>query len=133
MAELPDDLLRHSSLRQANATERENTGEIDIEKLLAKERERREKEAKKMELLTQTQASQVEFLNGTVPTSAMDVANTALRIQDDDGEWMTLRAANEIVKEKQSKPVVSEEAKAGRRGISVKEYFDRVKKRRVGD
>lgn len=111
---LPDDLLRHSSLKQNNNAA--NSAEIDVEKLLAKERGRREKEAKKLESLASERDTKVEFLGGTVPTTATEVANTAIRIQDDDGEWMTLRAANEIVKEKQSKPVVPQEAKAARLG-----------------
>lgn len=59
------------------------------------------------------------------------MANATIRIKDDDGSWMTLRAPSEIMKEKKNKTVVSEKVKASRKGITVKEYFDRVKKRRV--
>jgi RNA polymerase-associated protein RTF1 len=135
---LPDDLVRNKGVNAGK--DMENGGvEIDIEKLLAKDRERRDKEAKKQleaSAVKGERDTKVEFVTGdgsAAPTSALEIANSAVRIQDDDGTWMTLRAANEIVKEKQSKPHVPQEAKAARRGISVKDYFDRVKKRRVGE
>ncbi len=107
----------------------EKKGEIDIERLMTKQRQRLEKQP----TLTTTLQQKVEFVGGVAPTSVTERANATVRIQEEDGSWMTLRAANDIVKEMKSKPQVSEQAKAKRTGITVKEYFDRVKKRRVGE
>ncbi|CCI50983.1 unnamed protein product, partial [Albugo candida] len=60
-----------------------------------------------------------------------EIANATIRIQDDDGTWMTLRPASEILRQMREKSVVSTELKASRKGLTVKEYFDRVKRQRV--
>ncbi|GLE07576.1 hypothetical protein PINS_up018177 [Pythium insidiosum] len=126
---LPDDLVRDKSISANHGASGSDPLEIDIEKLLAKQRERKEKLEASQDSANGDKG--VEFVGGAAPTSVTEIANTTIRIKDDDGSWMTLRAANEIVKEMKSKPTVSAEAKSARRGITVKEYFDRVKKRRV--
>ncbi|KAG7395996.1 hypothetical protein PHYBOEH_002902 [Phytophthora boehmeriae] len=124
---LPDDLLQ-----KAKGSEKKPAGEsleIDIDLLLAKQRERKLKDAERLEAKRKEREGQVEFV-GAAPTNVQEMANATIRIKDDDGSWMTLRSPAEIMKEKQNKTVVSEEVKASRKGITVKEYFDRVKKRR---
>lgn len=126
---LPDDLVAG----KFGVTKKgSNSLEIDIDKLLDKQREHKLKEALRMVENRKEEDSKVEFV-GVAPTNVQERANSTIRIQDSDGSWMTLRPANEIVKEMQNKPVVSEETKLTRKGITVKEYFDRVKRRRVGE
>lgn len=128
---LPDDLVTGIA-GVAKSKKGSNSLEIDIDKLLDKQRERKLKESLKLEELLKEKDSKVEFI-GAAPTNVQEIANSTIRIQDSDGTWMTLRPANEIVKEMQNKPVVSAETKATRKGITVKEYFDRVKRRRVNE
>lgn len=109
-----------------------NSLEIDIDKLLDKQRERKMKESLKQLEKQKEEDAKVEIV-GAAAGNVQDFANSTIRIQDSDGTWMTLRPANEIVNKMQNKPVVSEETKATRKGITVKEYFDRVKRRRVGE
>ncbi|KAI9918925.1 hypothetical protein PsorP6_012050 [Peronosclerospora sorghi] len=126
---LPDDLLD----KVKGVSERKQTGdnmEIDIDRLLAKQQERKQKDAERLAATRKEREGQVEFV-GVAPTNVQEMVNATIRIKDDDGSWMTLRSAAEIMKEKQSKSVVSDKVKASRKGITVKEYFDRVKKRRV--
>lgn len=127
---LPDDLIPTKAGEDPNNSGA-NGMEIDIDRLLAKKREREEKEVKRLEDKARREA-QIEYV-GAAPTSVQEIANSTIRIQDDDGTWTTLRPASEIVKEMQSKPVVSAEAKASRKGISLKDYFDRIKRRRVDE
>uniref|UniRef100_K3W5X8 Plus3 domain-containing protein n=1 Tax=Globisporangium ultimum (strain ATCC 200006 / CBS 805.95 / DAOM BR144) TaxID=431595 RepID=K3W5X8_GLOUD len=129
---LPDDLVAGVS-GATKSSKSGNSLEIDIEKLLEKQRERKLKESQKVEEMLKEKDSKVEFVGGAAPTNVQERANSTIRIQDSDGSWMTLRPANEIVKQMQTKPVVSAETKATRKGITVKEYFDRVKRRRVNE
>ncbi|KAJ8572001.1 hypothetical protein ON010_g4829 [Phytophthora cinnamomi] len=125
---LPDDLLdKVKGVGEKKATD---GLEIDIDRLLAKQQERKQKDAERMAAKRKEREGQVEFV-GATPTNVQEMANATIRIKDDDGSWMTLRSPAEIMKEKKNKTVVSEKAKASRKGITVKEYFDRVKKRRV--
>ncbi|UIZ29128.1 hypothetical protein KXD40_007503 [Peronospora effusa] len=126
---LPDDLLD----KVKGVGEKKQTGdglEIDIDSLLAKQQERKQKDAERLAAKRKEREGQVEFV-GVAPTNVQEMVNATVRIKDDDGSWMTLRAPAEIMKEKQNKTVVSDKVKASRKGITVKEYFDRVKKRRV--
>ncbi|CAI5731824.1 unnamed protein product [Hyaloperonospora brassicae] len=126
---LPDDLLD----KVKGAGEKRQNGddlEFDIDRLLAKQRERKQKDAERLAATQKEHASQVEFV-GVAPTNVQERANATVRIKDDDGSWMTLRSPAEIMKAKQKKTAVSDKVKASRKGITVKEYFDRVKKRRV--
>lgn len=128
---LPDDLIPTKAGEDTNSSSGGNSMEIDIDRLLAKKREREQKETQRLEDKARREA-QIEYV-GAAPTSVQEIANSTIRIQDDDGTWTTLRPASEIVKEMQSKPVVSAEAKASRKGISLKDYFDRIKRRRVDE
>lgn len=128
---LPDDLVA-GKFGVTKDKKGSNSLEIDIDKLLDKQRERKVKESLKIAENRKDEDSKVEFV-GAAPTNVQEIANSTIRIQDSDGSWMTLRPANEIVKQMQNKPVISEETKATRKGITVKEYFDRVKRRRVGE
>uniref|UniRef100_M4BP43 Plus3 domain-containing protein n=1 Tax=Hyaloperonospora arabidopsidis (strain Emoy2) TaxID=559515 RepID=M4BP43_HYAAE len=126
---LPDDLLD----KVKGVGEKKQNGddlEFDIDRLLAKQRERKQKDAERLAATQKEHASQVEFV-GVAPTNIQERANATVRIKDDDGSWMTLRSPAEIIKAKQNKTAVSDKVKASRKGITVKEYFDRVKKRRV--
>lgn len=107
------------------------SAEIDIDRLLDQQRARKQKESQRREAQRQAEDAKVHVVNSTSSASAQDVANATIRIHDSDGSWMTLRPANEIVQKMTSKPVVSDATKAARKGITVKEYFDRVKRRRV--
>lgn len=104
--------------------------ELDIDKLLDKQRERKLTELRKLEAKRQEEDAKVEIVGGGDDGGN---ANATIRIHDSDGSWMTLRPASEIVTKMQSKPVVSDATKATRTGITVKEYFDRVKRRRVAE
>ncbi|CAI5741335.1 unnamed protein product [Peronospora destructor] len=126
---LPDDLL--DKVKGVGEKKQSGDGlEIDIDRLLAKQQERKQKDAERSAAKRKEREGQVEFV-GVAPTNVQEMVNATVRIKDDDGSWMTLRAPAEIMKEKQNKTVVSDKIKASRKGITVKEYFERVKKRRV--
>jgi hypothetical protein len=74
----------------------------------------------------------VEFI-GEKPVHPRDIANVAIRFKEEDGTWMRLRPAVEILKEQQMKqcPVIPEADKRKRKGLSMQEYFDRVKRREM--
>ncbi|KAL0584139.1 hypothetical protein ABG067_006023 [Albugo candida] len=133
---LPEDLVRNNT-NQNSVLECEigqdgrPTGkiEIDVDRLLAKQRERKKKEIKDKADM-ETKETKVEFV-GPAPTNVAEMADATIRIQDDDGSWMTLRPASEILRQMREKSKVSTELKASRKGLTVKEYFDRVKRQRV--
>nr|CCA28257.1 RNA polymeraseassociated protein RTF1 putative [Albugo laibachii Nc14] len=133
---LPEDLVRNNA-NQNSVLECEigldgrPTGkiEIDEERLLAKQREKKKKDLKDKANM-ESKETKVEFV-GQAPTNVTEIANATIRIQDDDGTWMTLRPASEILRQMREKSVVSTELKASRKGLTVKEYFDRVKRQRV--
>ncbi|KAF0700638.1 Aste57867_8816 [Aphanomyces stellatus] len=110
---LPDDIVP------------ETKGKAKEEDVLVK-MERKRKLAEATEITPRVAEVQVDG-EGT------DIANKTIRVKEDDGTWTTMRPAAEILKEQEQKmrPVVSDEAKKARKGLSMKEYFDRVKQRRA--
>ncbi|RHY52402.1 hypothetical protein DYB38_001610 [Aphanomyces astaci] len=112
---LPDDIIPDN---------KKNSKEEDV--LVKMERKRKAQEL----AVVETRVNSVE-----IEGDGTDIANKTIRFIDDDGTWTTIRPAAEILQEQELKkrPVVSDEVKKTRRGISMKDYFNRVKERTAAE
>ncbi|RHY35533.1 hypothetical protein DYB32_000002 [Aphanomyces invadans] len=110
---LPDDIIPDKAKKSK---------EEDV--LVKMERKRKAQEA----AVVEARVNAVE-----VQGDGNDIAHKTIRYMEDDGSWTTIRSAAEILEEQERKkrPVVSDEVKKNRRGISMKDYFNRVKERQA--
>ncbi|EQC31520.1 hypothetical protein SDRG_10694 [Saprolegnia diclina VS20] len=122
---LPDDMIPETKAKKQDGGHAEL-----VEKIKERQARALEDESKPDEAM----ANDIEFVDGQ-PVDVTDVANLTIRYKDDDGTWTTMRPAAEILKEKEAKirPVIPEAEKVQRKGLTMKEYFERVKRRAAED